>query len=107
VVFVVVVLIVIIAAVALLVSRRRADPVDSFRRQIDALSPEARRPTISRGTTAADTSEPDPPDAPDAAVDGEPVTGADAEEQPGEAARPAGDDSDADGSDAVGGPDGT
>jgi hypothetical protein len=28
--------------------RPRQDPVDSFRRQIDALSPEARRPTIDQ-----------------------------------------------------------
>jgi hypothetical protein len=29
-------------------SRRRPDGVDSFRRQIDALSPDSRRPTIDR-----------------------------------------------------------
>ena len=48
--------IVLIAAVALVVvialvaSRRRraADGVDSFRRQIDALSPEARRPVVDQ-----------------------------------------------------------
>lgn len=50
-----VVVIVIVAAVVLLLlavvvaRRRKPDPVDSFRRQIDALSPEARRPTIDRG----------------------------------------------------------
>ena len=37
------------AAAALVVrSRRSSDPVDTFRRQIDALSPEARRPTIDQ-----------------------------------------------------------
>ncbi|MGA9275862.1 hypothetical protein [Ilumatobacter sp.] len=36
--------------------RRRPDPVDSFRRQIDALSPEARRPTIDQVRDAADDS---------------------------------------------------
>ncbi len=41
---VVVVLVVIVARVI----RPRQDPVDSFRRQIDALSPEARRPTIEQ-----------------------------------------------------------
>jgi hypothetical protein len=29
-------------------SRRRPDGVDSFRREIDALSPDSRRPTIER-----------------------------------------------------------
>lgn len=29
-------------------SRRRPDGVDSFRRQIDALSPDSRRPTIGK-----------------------------------------------------------
>jgi len=49
---------VVVAAVviALLVSRsRRAnDGVDSFRRQIDALSPEARRPVVDQVQNAAD-----------------------------------------------------
>lgn len=42
---------VVIVAVAVLVAGRRrssTDGVDSFRRQIDALSPEARRPTIDQ-----------------------------------------------------------
>jgi hypothetical protein len=40
----------IVAAVVVLARliRPRQDPVDSFRRQIDALSPEARRPTIDQ-----------------------------------------------------------
>lgn len=41
-------IIVVLVVVVVVVSRRRSDPVDSFRRQIDALSPEARRPTIDR-----------------------------------------------------------
>lgn len=41
--------------VALLV-RPNNDPVDSFRRQIDALSPEARRPTIDQVRDAAEDS---------------------------------------------------
>lgn len=47
--------VVVIVAVALgLTLRRRApsDGVDSFRRQIDALSPEARRPTINQVKSA-------------------------------------------------------
>ncbi len=42
---------VLVVVVALVVAGRRrssADGVDSFRRQIDALSPEARRPTIDQ-----------------------------------------------------------
>ncbi len=42
---------VVVVVVALVVAGRRrssADGVDSFRRQIDALSPEARRPTIDQ-----------------------------------------------------------
>ena len=46
---VIVVLILVVAVVAVVAMRRRtADPVDSFRRQIDALSPEARRPTLDQ-----------------------------------------------------------
>ena len=41
--------------------RRGADPVDSFRRQIDALSPEARRPTIDQ-VKAVDDDDEDEPD---------------------------------------------
>jgi len=47
----VVVAIMLIAVAAVALSRRRRgsdDGVDSFRRQIDALSPEARRPTIDQ-----------------------------------------------------------
>jgi hypothetical protein len=50
--------IVIIALVVLLarIIRPKQDPVDSFRRQIDALSPEARRPTIDQVRDAAEDS---------------------------------------------------
>ena len=48
VVLVVVVLVAVAVAVGVRVLGRRQDPVDSFRRQIDALSPEARRPTVDR-----------------------------------------------------------
>ena len=49
VVVIVVVVLAVVAVVAFALRRRRsADPVDSFRRQIDALSPEARRPTIKQ-----------------------------------------------------------
>ena len=48
VVVVIVAIVVVVAIVVFLMRRRRPDPVDSFRRQIDALSPEARRPTIDQ-----------------------------------------------------------
>ena len=40
--------IVVALVVALLMRRRQPDGVDSFRRQIDALSADARRPTVHR-----------------------------------------------------------
>ena len=55
---IVVAIVVVIVVIGYVVSRRRSDPVDSFRRQIDALSPEARRPTIHR-VKAAEDEEPD------------------------------------------------
>jgi hypothetical protein len=55
--YVLVALIVIVAVVVLArVLRPKPDPVDSFRRQIDALSPEARRPTIDQVRDAAEDS---------------------------------------------------
>ena len=52
----------IVLAVAIMIlvvrSRRSNDGVDSFRRQIDALSPEARRPVIDQMYGAADRPEP-------------------------------------------------
>jgi len=50
---------IIVILVVVLVARMirgRQDPVDSFRRQIDALSPEARRPTIDKVRDAAEES---------------------------------------------------
>jgi len=58
----------VIAAVAIVaivviiarVVRPTQDPVDNFRRQIDALSPEARKPTVDQVRDAAeDADEPD------------------------------------------------
>jgi hypothetical protein len=53
--FVVVVLAAAVVAIVVLVVRSRGanDGVDSFRRQIDALSPEARRPVIDQVQNAA------------------------------------------------------
>jgi hypothetical protein len=59
---VVVVIIVVVAALAIglvVRSRRANDTVASFRRQIDALSPEARRPVVDQVQSAADRGEPD------------------------------------------------
>lgn len=51
---VVVVVVVVVALIfgALLRRRTTSDGVDSFRRQIDALSPEARRPTVDQVKSA-------------------------------------------------------
>ena len=51
------VVIVTVAVVAALVLRPKQDPVDSFRRQIDALSPEARKPTVEQVRDAAEDSD--------------------------------------------------
>lgn len=56
-----VVIVVAVAGLALLV-RPKNDPVDSFRRQIDALSPEARKPTIDQVRDAAEDSGDNGPD---------------------------------------------
>jgi HAMP domain-containing protein len=53
-VIIVVVVAMLAAVIAARLLRRRQDPVDSFRRQIDALSPEARRPTIDQVRDAAE-----------------------------------------------------
>lgn len=57
---VVAVVAVLVVAVAIVLIARavrgRQDPVDSFRRQIDALSPEARRPTVDQVRDAAEDS---------------------------------------------------
>lgn len=63
---VVVIAIVVVVAVAAVIgmSRRRrvSDGVDSFRRQIDALSPEARRPVVDQVQRSAGRPDPDEPD---------------------------------------------
>ncbi|MEO1058979.1 MAG: hypothetical protein AAFY28_18890 [Actinomycetota bacterium] len=65
---VIVVVVLVALVVAWLIARRRTpDGVDSFRRQIDALSPEARRPTIDKIKPRDDGD--DPPTAPDATDD--------------------------------------
>jgi hypothetical protein len=55
------------AAIAVSVSRYRQsrDGVDSFRRQIDALSPEARRPVVDQVQSAAEASDADEEDGDD------------------------------------------
>ena len=52
-----------VIVVALIVARRRRHPdgVAQFRRQIDALSPEARRPVVNRVQQLEDESESPPP----------------------------------------------
>ena len=57
------------------VVRRRGsdDNVETFRRQIDALSPESRRPTIDRGTSPQDDRM-KPPSGPATGDDGGDVT---------------------------------
>jgi len=47
-VVVVVLVLAALAVAAALRARRRSDPVDSFRRTIDALGPEARRPVVDQ-----------------------------------------------------------
>ncbi len=47
------VVVAVVTGFALLI-RPKNDPVDSFRRQIDALSPEARRPTVDQVRDAAE-----------------------------------------------------
>lgn len=44
----VVVAVIVVVAVVILVRRREPDTLDEFRRQIDALSPEARRPVVDQ-----------------------------------------------------------
>lgn len=56
------VVVLVVLVVVVRVIRNRQDPVDSFRRQIDALSPEARRPTVDQVRDAADDSNENDPD---------------------------------------------
>ncbi len=59
-VVVIVLAIAVVAAIAISVTRyrRSRDGVDSFRRQIDALSPEARRPVVDQVQSVAEANEP-------------------------------------------------
>jgi hypothetical protein len=61
---VIVLVAVVIAAVLVIASRYRQsrDGVDSFRRQIDALSPEARRPVVDQVQSAAGANDDDETD---------------------------------------------
>jgi len=64
-VLVIVVLVIVVAVVVALAvrARRRADPVDSFRRTIDALGPEARRPVVDQVRRTDDDSDQNGEDA--------------------------------------------
>lgn len=61
---IVILVLVVVAAVVIGVrSRRHSDPVDSFRRQIDALGPEARRPVVDQVRRVDDETGQTGPDA--------------------------------------------
>ncbi len=63
---VVIVLLVVAVVVAVVIGlrrRRSSDPVDSFRRQIDALGPEARRPVVDQVRRVDDDPDQTGPDA--------------------------------------------
>ena len=63
VIVVVIALVAIVAAIAVGRRRRPTDPVDSFRRHIDALGPEARRPVVDQVRRTDDDSGETGPDA--------------------------------------------
>ena len=63
VIILVVTAIVVISLLVVASKRRSRDGVDSFRRQIDALSPEARRPVVDQVQSVAESHEPAEPDA--------------------------------------------
>jgi flagellar biosynthesis/type III secretory pathway M-ring protein FliF/YscJ len=72
VVVVIIAVVVVAIVVALVLRSRRPDTVAVFQRQIDALSPEARKPTVEklhqldeRGDNPDDIAEPDRPPAED------------------------------------------
>jgi len=50
---IVIVVVVVVVVAVVLIGRRRTDGVDSFRRQIDALSAESRRSTVDQVHDAA------------------------------------------------------
>lgn len=59
---IIVAVVVVLAFVVVLLRRRQSDPMDSFQRHIDALGPEARRPTIDRVHRIGDESGETDPD---------------------------------------------
>ena len=61
----IVAIVAIVVVVAIANARRRNDGVDSFRRQIDALSPEARRSVVDQVQSAAELRDRDSDDARD------------------------------------------
>ncbi|HSJ91345.1 MAG TPA: hypothetical protein VK917_04710 [Ilumatobacter sp.] len=61
----IVAIVAIVVVVAIANARRRNDGVDSFRRQIDALSPEARRSVVDQVQSAAERRDRDSDDARD------------------------------------------
>ncbi|MAT04989.1 MAG: hypothetical protein CL424_08100 [Acidimicrobiaceae bacterium] len=58
-ILVIVLTVAVLAAIAVSITRyrRSRDGVDSFRRQIDALSPEARRPVVDQVQSAAEAND--------------------------------------------------
>jgi hypothetical protein len=65
VVVVIVAIVVVAIGVALIMRARRPDTVEVFQRQIDALSPEARKPVVEQIQQLDDRGEDDGTDAPD------------------------------------------
>lgn len=62
---VIAIVVVVVIVIAVVNGRRRHDGVDSFRRQIDALSPEARRPVVDQVQSAAEANDADEEDGDD------------------------------------------
>lgn len=60
---IVAVIVVLVLVLVLALRSRRSDPVASFQRHIDALGPEARRPTVDRVRRIDDDSGETGPDA--------------------------------------------
>ena len=82
---VVIIVIVVLAVGAVVASRRRSkDGVDSFRRQIDALSPEARRPVVDQVQSVTESQDPPAVEPPVTERGPEPEAGADPDESTGD-----------------------
>ena len=83
---VVVAAVILIAAIAYGTQRKSRDGVASFKRQIDALSPEARKPVVDQVQSVSDLRRSDPdPDATDAGSSDD-VQADDPADDPGDAA---------------------